>query len=275
MPDAQSLIAHSSSVRKHASRRALLWLTLMLASLSPALSGCVFWQAPAPTTEELDAGLIVLYPGAYNSQWEMQAFYEGLRAAGRAEAIEIVAWAGPLEQWTEPEGFYDELCTWSTKEAERLAAYKAAHADAPVTLLGFSSGAMTAILVTERLPEEVLVDRVVMLSAGVSQGYDLGPMLAHVRDGAVVYFSPVDDLAIELVAEYGTIDGDFKTPAATFGFTAQYDTLVQIPWDPSMATYGNNGDHLDYLRLPDWIRDTVAPWLATPAEKPHAQTPPA
>ncbi len=204
-----------------------------------------------------------MYPGAFNSQWEMQSFYEGLLAAGRPEAIQIMPWGDHLEQWAAPDGFYDKLQAWSEQEAQRIAAYRADHPGAPVTLLGYSSGALTAILVTERLPADVTVERVILMSAGVAHDYDLQAMLERVTQHVIVYWSPVDALAVELVGDLGTIDGAYESPAARIGFTTEHEKLLHISWEPGMVANGNSGDHLDYLRSPAWIRDTVAPWIAT------------
>jgi hypothetical protein len=87
-------------------------------------------------------------------------------------------------------------------------------------------------------------------------------MLERTIDRAVVYWSPVDELAIDLVRDLGTVDGEFAEPASSFGFTATHEKLVQFSWEPEMASYGNFGDHLDYLFLVPWIRDYVAPWVA-------------
>jgi pimeloyl-ACP methyl ester carboxylesterase len=241
------------------SLRTGLCLGIALVGVSQTLTACGFWQAPMPTPEELDAGLVVVYPGASNTQFEALGCYQGLRSAGCDQAIEIVPWSRPLEQWLAPDGFFDAVRGWAKIEAERLAAYRAEHPAAPVTLIGGSSGAMIAILVTEQMSAGTAIDRVLLMSPGVSRYYDLGPMLANTVDGAVAYWSPADSFVLSLVRLLGTIDGEFEEPAATFGFAASHDKLVQFSWEPEMARYGNYGDHLDPLFLVPWIRDFVAP----------------
>ena len=226
------------------------------------LPGCIFWTAPLPDDDQLADGLIVLYPGVYNSEWELQGFYEGLRATGNEAAIEIMPWSGPLEQWFFYDGFVAKTQTWAEGEAQRIADYKNAHADAPVTLVGYSGGAMAAIYVAERMPASTPVDRVILMSPGVSRYYDLSAMLDNTSQGAMAYWSPADTLAVTLVRKFGTVDGDHDTPAARYGFATEDERLTQIAWDPNMATRGNHGNHLDYLRAPDWIRDFVGPWIA-------------
>ncbi len=244
------------------SSRVRLWLAIATAAMTQALPGCGLWQAPVPTAEELDAGLVVLYPGASNSHSEAMGCYQGLRTAGCDQAIEIVPWSRPLEQWWAPVGFFDTVRGWAKTEAERLAAYRAEHPAVPVTLIGGSSGAMIAILVTEQMPAGTAIDRVLLMSPGVSRYYDLDPMLKNTVEWAVVYWSPVDSFALGLARLFGTIDGEFEEPAAAFGFAGVHEKLMQFSWDPEMSRYGNYGDHLDPLFLVPWIRDFVAPWIA-------------
>jgi hypothetical protein len=230
------------------------------------LTGCDFWRPPTPTADDYEQGLIVMYPGAYNSHAEMVGFYDGMRAAGLQHAIEVVTWSRPLESFLYPDGFCDKLHTWAQIEAVRLAEHRAEYPDAPITLLGFSNGGMPAVLVAELMPVDDVIDSVILLSPGVWRGYDLAPMLEHVTQHVMVYWSDIDQLAINLIALYGTVDGHFTEPAATFGFDTEHEKLVQIPWDPNMRGYGNRGGHLDYWFNVPWIKDYVAPWVARRTE---------
>jgi len=125
--------------RPAAARQIGLWSAIAAVVVLPLLAGCNPWQAPEPTAGGLHAGLVVLYPAAYNSQWEMSGFYEGLRAAGRGQAIQVAQWAGHLEQWLAPAGFLEVIRDRAKAEAARIAGYKAEHPGAPVTLISYSS----------------------------------------------------------------------------------------------------------------------------------------
>jgi pimeloyl-ACP methyl ester carboxylesterase len=231
-------------------------------TLLATITGCELWRPPVPTPDELARGLVVMYPGVYNTTTEMYGFYTGLRAAGIDQAIEVRPWSLPLINFAVPAEFLHLERPWATTEALRVAQYRRDHPGAPVTLLGYSGGAMIAILVAEELPQGSSVDRVIMMSPGVSTTYDLGLMLDHTRHGAVAYWSQNDWVTNLITFNWGALDGVFGPSAATQGFAMTDQKLTQIEWGPDLAVYGNYGGHADYLFSVDWIRDFVAPWVA-------------
>ena len=246
-------------------------LSGFLAIIGGLTTGCDVWHPPPPTPEELDRGLVVMYPGTTNTCTEMIGFYTGLRDANVDQAIEVVPWGLANEPTWAHEEFWSKFPTWAENEAARLAAYKSAHPGAPVTLLGWSAGAMTAIQVTEHVPDGVEVDSVILLSPGVSPDYDLTRMLEKVSGRAVVYWSPKENnLGLLLLKLVGTVDGNFDEAVSFAGFRGSYDRrkFAEVPWQPEMASLGNNGDHLDYFLAIPWIREYVAAWVAPPLGAP-------
>lgn len=227
----------------------------------------MLWEMPATTPEELERGLVVFYPGSYNSEWEMRSFHKGLRAAGVDHAIELVHWSSPLEAFFVPQGFLDRTGAHARAEAQRIAEYRAAHPAAPVTLLGFSAGSAMAVMVAEELPEGSTVDSLILVGPGLSRYYELGPALENTSQHIAVYWSATDDLAMFFVETFGTVDGEYAESAATFGFATEHERLIQLSWEPEMAVYGGRGDHTDFMFLEDWIRDYLAPWVATAADE--------
>jgi pimeloyl-ACP methyl ester carboxylesterase len=228
------------------------------------LEGCglELWRPPPPTPAQLDVGLIVLYPGSTNTITEMKGFHDGLRDAGIGQAIEVVAWAAPLEHFFNPAGFVESNRPWAKAEAARIATFQDQHPEAPVTLIGYSAGAMAAIMAAEELPAGRSVACVLLMSSAVSACHDLESMLEH-TDAAIVYLSPADGLTEFATRGIGTVDGAYAFPAATYGFFMGHEKLRQIAWEPWMGgAYGNYGNHVDYLFNVPWIRDFVAPWLA-------------
>ncbi|MBI5764717.1 MAG: hypothetical protein HZA51_14470 [Planctomycetes bacterium] len=234
-------------------------IRIMLLAVVILTTGCELWRPPATTPDELSKGLVVMYPGALNSTTEMAGVYDGLREAGVDHAIEVVPWEGPGANFLMPTTFLASQRPWAKAEANRIIQYSADHPGSPVTLLGFSGGAMMCILVAEEMPEDKSVDWIIMLGPGVSPAYDLDPMLSRTSRGAVVYWSPIDLLSSQITVALGTLDGVFGPSAATYGFTSKNTKLIQIEWSSANSQYGNDGGHTSYISSASWIRDFVAP----------------
>lgn len=253
---------HMSSVTAARRCRPIVLLACLLTC------GCNLWIAPAPQSDELARGLVVMYPGALNTEIEMIGYYIALRAAGIDRAIEVVAWAPFLTFFDDPSGFPEVLKPWAQAEALRLAEYQDAHPDCPITLLGYSAGTLAASVVAEQMPDGYAVDRVIMMSPGMKSNHDLTPMLDRTRNGAVVYWSMRDGFTAYSFGMFIADDPGWARPAATFGFDMQDSRLLQVAWDESMTRYLNFGEHFDaYLNIP-WLQDYLAPWVSssTPAE---------
>ena len=229
-----------------------------------AVVGCDVWKPPEPTTGETDRGLVVMYPGAMNTHTEMLGFYLAARLAGVDRAIEIVPWAPSMSFFLNPSEFSEWLKPWATIEADRIAAYQDAHPGAPVALLGYSAGTMVATIVTEQMSPGHEVENVVLMSPGMKADYDLTLMLSKTRDGAVVYWSPRDQVTISQLGPYAAFDAAWARPAAAFGFDLQDVRLTQIEWDESMAAIGNLGDHFDAIINIGWLA-AVDPKATPPA----------
>ncbi len=236
-------------------------LILVLWCCGLAAPGCGLWTPPLPTDAQRENGLIVLYPGSFNTLTEMSGFHAAFREEGIDQAIEVVPWGGFMEHVFDPE-FLNSVQPWVKAETARIAQYRADHPGKPVTLLGFSAGAMAAIMVTEQMPVGPQIDCVILMSPAVWRGYDLNPMLSNTGRGVIVYYSPLENLSIALTSVMGTADGHFEDPAAAFGFDSSHEKLTQVVWEPLMADFGNRGEHADYYLNVGWIRQFVVPWIA-------------
>jgi pimeloyl-ACP methyl ester carboxylesterase len=174
---------------------------LPLIVIASLFTGCDTWRPPAATPEALNRGLVIMYPGAFNTTSEMAGVYAGLRDAGVDQAIEVVPWGLPMANFFMPTEFLGTQLPWAQSEASRIAQYSDEHSDSPVTLLGFSGGAMMCILVAETMPENTSVDWVILMGAGVSPDYDLNPMLERSVRGAVAYWSPLDTISSQITGK--------------------------------------------------------------------------
>ena len=154
--------------------------------------------------------------------------------------------------------------------ADQVNAVLARDPSTPVYLIGRSGGAALVIHTAEQLPPRSL-ERLILLSAGISSGYDLRPALRAVRGEIVSFHSKNDQLVLNWgTRTFGTLDRVRSPGAGLAGFVppkdldetdrALYARLVQIPWRPRMLCVGHTGSHLG-TALPLFLGAEVAPWL--------------
>jgi hypothetical protein len=154
--------------------------------------------------------------------------------------------------------------------AALIAEFKACEPDRPVYLLAKSGGAGLALLAAERLPPGTL-ERIILLSAAVSPGYDLCGALRATRGEIVSFYSRHDRVILGWgTSRFGTIDRVRGPGAGLTGFVPPpdldeeerglYRRLVQIHWKPSMLLQGYAGMH-SLNSFPLFLAVQVAPWL--------------
>ena len=133
-------------------------------------------------------------------------------------------------------------------------------------LCGHSGGTGIAVWALEKLPDDVKIDKLILLASALSPGYDLSKALSHVRGACYSFCSENDILVLGTGTRMlGTIDGKQTEAAGYFGFifppTAdprQYDKLIQKPYDKSWMQYRNFGDHMGCMVRP-FARAVIAP----------------
>ena len=159
------------------------------------------------------------------------------------------------------------------KEADKVAAILAkrhrAEPHRPLYLSAESGGAGIAVWALERLPDDVHVEAVVLVSPAVSSSYDLSGALAHVRQKMLVFPSKADGLVLGFgTLLFGTMDRKYDRSAGLDGFArparadvAQYAKLEQYPYRGKMfRAYGNGGGHA-WAMYPRFASAWLAPRL--------------
>jgi pimeloyl-ACP methyl ester carboxylesterase len=140
----------------------------------------------------------------------------------------------------------------------------------PIILIGRSGGSVLALGVAEMLPPQTL-ERIILLSAAVSPGYDLKPALRATRKEIVSFRSELDWFVLGWGTwQFGTADRLYCSSAGKCGFNHPpesdaegkelYRRLVEICWTPSMLLHGNNGGHIGTV-MPSFLASDVVPWL--------------
>jgi pimeloyl-ACP methyl ester carboxylesterase len=161
------------------------------------------------------------------------------------------------------------------QKAEELAdlvrLLKAENPNRPVFLLAKSGGTGLALRTAELLPANTL-ERIVLLAAAVSPGYDLRRALQATRGEIVCFYSSHDQLILNFgTRNFGTIDRVYGPAAGLHGFKLPtpgmsdadhdlYRRLVQIPWTSRNLLELNNGTHMGSA-FPAFLGAEVAPWL--------------
>jgi pimeloyl-ACP methyl ester carboxylesterase len=152
--------------------------------------------------------------------------------------------------------------------ADQITRFRRQHPDVPLSIVALSGGTAIALFACEELPEDVKLDRIILLSAAVSPDYDLGPSLRHADNGIVSYFSPKDRLILKRGTRwFGTGDRVYIESAGFCGFNRDRacgqncDQLTEIGWRPALwKQYRNSGGHAG-AQEKRFIRNCVVRWL--------------
>lgn len=140
--------------------------------------------------------------------------------------------------------------------ADKVIALRRRHPAATIMLTGHSGGTGLVVFALEKLPADVTVDGVLLLSPALSPAYDLSAALARVRGRMYVFSSTMDVFVLGLGTKvFGTIDRKQGDSAGRVGFVkptdaadpGQYDKLVSCPYDKAWLPYGNLGDHVTVM----------------------------
>jgi pimeloyl-ACP methyl ester carboxylesterase len=231
------------------------------------LTGCN--TPPRPMLpEQKDRGYIVMLPGAESGASMFAGTVCGLREAGIDQAIEIIEWGDRPFQTIQNLVGIEANRKRARDIASRFIEYHQEHPGRPMTLIGFSAGGGLALMAAEDVPDDLVLDRIILMAAAVSPGYDLTGALRHSRRDLISFYSGNDWLMIGLGTRiFGTVDRVKTDSAGHVGFREkdgtllQTDGLIQIPWTPDWRRLGNDGGHRGWL-AEKWAREVLAPLLS-------------
>jgi len=237
--------------------------TIVVAAL---LAGCQA-QLTCPRAIFLDGA------GWYGGDGPVRA---GLRRAGFPGTVERFRWSsflGPLP---------DHLLARADNPkaaalADRITALRRANPTGKIVLIGLSAGTCIVVHALERLPADVAVDHVVLLSPSISSLHDLSKALRHVRHRLYATNSP-HDLILAAVPSAGLTSG---RPAGQIGFRPPkhfdstkrelYRKVVNLSWRPGYVAYGWDGGHVSATGS-EFIRVVIGPRImddqAHPLDRP-------
>jgi pimeloyl-ACP methyl ester carboxylesterase len=196
--------------------------------------------------------------------------------------VRVVPWGHRFGSWHADLTHVENRDAWARAMADEVLAFRAAHPEAPVFVIGKSGGTGVAVKALEHLPENA-IERLVLLSSALSPDYDLSRALSAVRRGAFHFWSPFDVFVLGAGTRvFGTIDRKQSVSAGLVGFRpprpltesarAQYAKLHQVRWRPAMARTGYLGGHVG-PDSPAFLRKYVVPLLRADPET-HGPFPP-
>jgi hypothetical protein len=217
-----------------------------------------------------ESGLVFVVEGVGGLDCVGAAARHSLPKAGVHHEIRDFTWTHGRGKLFRDLQDYRYLQQKALELAEQVMQYKKDHPERPIYLVGKSGGAGLALAAAEHLPPQTL-ERIILLSAAVSNDYDLRPALQATRREIVSYYSVHDGFVLGWgTSEFGTIDRVYGPSAGLRGFIVPdklgehdrllYGRLVQIPWKPEMILEGHLGTHMG-TSMPGFVGKEVAPWL--------------
>ena len=228
--------------------------------------------APAHVKAPEDAEYLLHLPGIAGYRWIDQQMIAGLKEGGYEGRVAVHDWPG--EQAGLGALFNRER---NENEAKRVAeALEKRYRENPsrrIVLTAHSGGTGILVWALEKLPDDVRVDTVILLASALSPQYDLSQALRHVRGRMFSFHSDADAVVLGTgTRAFGTMDGVKCDAAGRCGFVspdgadkAEYEKLVQVPYDTAWMRLGHIGDHVGPLGR-RFSREVLAPLVLGKSE---------
>lgn len=216
---------------------------------------------------------VVLVPGVLGYYWSVDSMADRLDQAPNSD-VQIWDWTAlwPSSQFWILERALENLSDQEKnhRRAERLAtelvAWRRSNPDTPLYLVGVSGGAGIVLWTCEHLPPDFQIQKVIVLSAAVSPGFDLQPACSRSIDGIYSFHSEKDTILRDKTRDRGTIDRKWVSGAGWRGFDCPDDShcaqgLRELSWTPDMCAFGHWGNHFGCM-APAFVREYVVPLIA-------------
>ena len=237
-------------------------LLLICAAVTGADGPAHRWDcgpSPVVTPSPLEGRLLIM-PGVGNTRFHLAGFVAAAEAELPRFDVDVRTWGVPFMTIYNLRNYEHNEATASSIAAE-IALWRRAHPDEPFYLVGYSGGGGMATLVTAALPDDVSIDRLVLVAPAISPDYPLGTkVMPHVREYVVNYASERDLQVGWGTRTFGTIDRKNTASAGAIGFASAHERLLEYRWSPADAAVGHAGNHLAYLSA-RWQAEKLLPAL--------------
>lgn len=198
--------------------------------------------------------------------WGFPNFCLGLRRAGSKARVQLFRWsnrAGAL--LVLPDLMRNgRLVRKSRRLAALIDDLAQRYPHSPIHVCGYSSGCYVALEALRRCSTPRPVDRLILLAATISPGYDLRHLAGRVRMIHHVY-SPLDGWINGLgPLLFGCNDRCWSVSAGMAGLRRPPGFVTQRRWSPRDIALGYLGGHFTVMS-PAFVERELAPLLGAPA----------
>ena len=227
--------------------------------------GC---EQPRPTAQQLQQGLVFMFPGIEGGYWSMGPARRALRDSNFDGAILTHKWDhsfSPLGNLTD----YQANRRAARRVASEISSYHRQFPNQKIDLLGYSGGGGLAVMVAEELPPDVRLRNLALVHSAVSCNYDLTAAISHIDGRLINFHSDKDWLILGLgTTIFGTIDRKNDPSAGKNGFNItaavpqpdQRDKFIEVPWHLNQLKKGRWGGHFG-IHFYEFNKNFVIPQL--------------
>lgn len=229
------------------------------------------WTALSPTPTDPDTRpLVWVADGAGDLKGCSSALSHANELSGSPFELSVFPWSHGHRRLLLDQTDWEHAKVQGERLAAAILARKEREPKRRVVLVAHSAGCAVALAAGASLPPNVL-DRTILLAPSVSTGYDLRPPLLAAREGADVFCSRKDWLALGFVIRVvGTTDTGSGTAAGRRGFQPKGEAelgakLRQHFWSAEQAWTGHTGGHHG-MHSPGFVRAYLFPLFGPPAQ---------
>jgi hypothetical protein len=249
-------------------------LILFLASLM--LLDQPLWLLAQPTPPahpgtNIVPGLVIIVDGIGGIDLLGKGAPAAIRQAGLPHEVHHFNWTHGTGKFLKDLQDTQHILKKSDELAAFIKNYRARNPNRPIYIVAKSGGTGLVLFALQSLPPNT-VERVILLSAAVSPGFDLRAALRATRREVVSFHSRNDRYVLGWgTSKFGTIDRYYGQSAGLTGFLIpenlnqqdrqMYMRLIQVPFSARMLREGtSNGTHHS-TSTPWFVTSEVAPWL--------------
>lgn len=194
--------------------------------------------------------------------WGFAWFCRGLRRAGGRQQVLLFRWSSTVGALLVVPDLVRRRRL--DRRAERLAWLLARlareHANVPIHVVGYSTGAYVAAEACKHMPRSAVPHRLVLLAASASPDYDWSGLQGLGLE-VFSFHSPLDAINVVGPLLFGGNDRRWGPACGAVGFRSAPGFVNQRSWRWSDVRFGYLGDHFT-VAVPRFIARHVAPLLS-------------